>query len=374
MISSDSHLIEHPTLWEERMPAALRERGPRVVTADDGMEWWYVDGRKTMSFLGIQTGRRFDKDPSKLVVAAKFEDVRPGAYDPELFVKESQDDGVIGSVIYPTEGLVLFGIPDTGLCSAAMYAYNDYLADFCGHDPRRLKGIAMINVDEPADAARELERCRTMGLVGALITVSPPPYASYDQPMYDVLWSAAQDLEMPLSLHTATDRADPKLGAAAPKLDVQHVPPTLFVLMDTQVRRSLADIIFSGVFERYPRLRVGTVEHELAWIPHFLQQLDYTYTDRPARGPWHRYAEKSALPSDFFHSNVFCSFQEDAVGIRERDLIGVHTLMWGSDYPHTESTFPRSREVTQTILQGVTAGEQEAILYGNAKALYGFDV
>jgi len=374
MISSDSHLIEHPTLWTDRMPASLVERGPVVVRGDDGKDWWYVDGKKTMSFLGIQAGRRFDGDPSTLVTASTFEDVRPGAYDPKLFVKESEEDGVVGSVIYPTEGLVLFSVPDSALCSASMRAYNHYIAEFCGDDPQRLKGIGMINVDDPAEGVAELTRCREMGLVGALMTVAPPPYAPFDHPMYDPLWAAAQDLQMPLSMHTATNRADPKSGAGGVPDDVQQVPPSLFVLQDTMVRRALADMIFSGVFERFGRLMVGTVEHELAWIPHLLQQMDYTYTDRPARGDWHRYADPGALPSDFFHRNVFCSFQEDAAGIRERELIGVDTLMWGSDYPHTETTFPRSREITARVLTGVPDEEQERILYGNAKRLYGFEV
>jgi len=213
-----------------------------------------------------------------------------------------------------------------------------------------------------------------MGLVGALMTVMPPAWLPYDDPSYDVLWATASDLAMPLSLHSATNRADPKTGAGGVPDNVQQVPPSVFVLQDTMVRRSLADMIFSGVFERHPRLRVGTVEHELAWIPHFLQQLDYTYTDRPARGEWHRYRDPAARPSDFFHSNVFCSFQEDALGIRERDVIGVHTLMWGSDYPHTETTFPRSKEITAEILRGVPEAEREMIVYSNAKQLYGFEV
>ena len=159
MISSDSHLIEHPTLWEERMPDEYVERGPRVVRNDEGMDWWYVDGKRTMSFLGIQAGRRFDGDPSKLVTESTFEDVRPGAYDPKLFVKEAEEDGIVGSVLYPTEGLVLFSVPDSGLCSASMRAYNDYMAEFCAEDPHHLKGIGMINVDDPAegrDRARPL--------------------------------------------------------------------------------------------------------------------------------------------------------------------------------------------------------------------------
>jgi predicted TIM-barrel fold metal-dependent hydrolase len=168
-----------------------------------------------------------------------------------------------------------------------------------------------------------------------------------------------------------TDRADPL--ATAPALDVNHVAPSVFVNKDFQVRRALADLLFSGVFERHPDLRIGTVEHELGWIPFFLNQLDYTYTDRPPRGPeWQRLSDPSALPSQFFRTNCFASFQEDAIGVRLRDLIGVETLMWGSDYPHTESTFPRSRQVVDEILDGVPPGEAELVVAGNAAKLYSF--
>jgi predicted TIM-barrel fold metal-dependent hydrolase len=120
-------------------------------------------------------------------------------------------------------------------------------------------------------------------------------------------------------------------------------------------------------------LRVGSVEHELAWIPFFLDRMDYTYTDRPRRGDWHHF-EDGVLPSDFFRSNSFASFQEDAVGIRIRDVIGVEALMWGSDYPHTESTFPRSREILCGILDGVAADDALKIVARNASRLYHFDV
>ena len=196
----------------------------------------------------------------------------------------------------------------TDVVTAAMRAYNDWLADFCSEDTRRLKGVAMINVDDIADAVVELQRCRDLGLAGALISVAPPAWQPYRSRDYDPFWAAAQDLEMPLSLHVATDRADPRVGAAAFRLDVKHVPPSVFVNPDAQVRHSFADLIFSGVFERFPRLPVGSVEHELAWIPFFLDRLDYTYTDRPRRGPeWMRFTDPDMLPSDFFRRNVFAS-------------------------------------------------------------------
>jgi hypothetical protein len=120
-------------------------------------------------------------------------------------------------------------------------------------------------------------------------------------------------------------------------------------------------------------LRVGSIEHEVSWIPFFLFQMDYCYTDRPLRGDWYRFAE-GTLPSDFFKQNCFVSFQEDSVGVRVRDTFGVEALMWGSDYPHTESTFPRSREITSKILKDVPEAEQELILRDNVARLYGFDV
>jgi predicted TIM-barrel fold metal-dependent hydrolase len=346
---------------------------PRVESTDDG-DWWIVDGYKTMSFLGIQTGDRFEKHADELRTSGSFAEVRPAAYDPAAYIAENAADGVWGSVIYPSQGLVLFSVPTTDIVTASMRAYNDWLAEFCSEDTSRLKGIAMVNVDDPADAAAELERCRALGLSGAMITVAPPAWLPFRSPEYDRLWATAQDLAMPLSLHVGTDRADPRVGAAAFRLNTQDVPPAAFANMDFQVRQSFADLILSGVFERFPRLHVGTVEHELAWIPFFLAQMDYTYTDRTPRGAWHRFRDASTLPSDFFASNFFASFQEDAIGLRERDIIGVDALMWGSDYPHTESTFPRSVDVLSGILAEVPVDEITKIVSTNAAQLYGFDV
>ena len=132
-------------------------------------------------------------------------------------------------------------------------------------------------------------------------------------------------------------------------------------------------MIFAGVFDRHPLLRVGTIEHELGWIPHFLDRLDFTYTQRQDNVTWYR-LQNFALPSDAFRNNVFCSFQEDALGIQERATIGVEGLMFGSDYPHSESTFPRSVEIMSARLERVPAHEKDMILFKNVSRIYGFDL
>ena len=368
LISSDSHIVEPPDLWASRMEQKVRDRAPRVVQEDDG-DWWIVDGVRTNSFQGgAQAGKRFEHH-DELRPAARFAEVRPGAYIPDEFIKDNETDGVYGSVVYPTEGLQLFSVPDSALLTAIFRAYNDWIADFCHGHSGRLKGIALINVDDISEAIKELARARKQGLAGAMITVYPSEERSYDRPEYEPFWAAAQDLDMPLSLHIATNRPSPGL----PLEDNRRTRPSLLANADHWVRVSLGHVIFAGVFERYPRLRIGSVEHELSWVPHFLDRIDYTYTQRAPRPWWYQF-NSDMLPSDFFRRQVFLSFQEDHLGIRDRALIGVDALMWGSDYPHTEATFPRSRQILERILEGVPEEEQRRITAVNAARLYHFDV
>jgi predicted TIM-barrel fold metal-dependent hydrolase len=206
-----------------------------------------------------------------------------------------------------------------------------------------------------------------MGLAGALIPLRPLEHR-YDHPMYEPLWAAAQDLAMPLSLHTGTRRWRPGADGNDPTL-VDVVERTN---KEHDVRIALAAMVFGGVFERYPRLKVGAVEFEVAWAPYFLARMDNLYTEQ-AIGVHGRRFKGGAVPSDFFRQNVFLSFQEDAVGIQLRALLGVETLLWGSDYPHAESTFPRSRAIVERILQGVPDEEKAQIAGGNTARLYRFD-
>jgi len=368
LISSDSHIVEPPDLWAARIDTKYRDRAPHVVAEHDG-DWWIVDGVRTNSFQGgAQAGKRFESQ-DLLKPAARFGEVRRGAYEPDEFLRENEADGVYGSVIYPTEGLQLFRVPDIDLLSAVFTAYNDWLGEFCRANPRRLKGIALINVEDVPAAIRELERTRRAGLAGAMITVYPPEDRSYDHSGYEPFWAAAQDLDAPLSLHIDTNRPTPGVFDE----NLRNRRPSSLANADHWVRMSLGHVILTGVLERYPRLRIGSAEHELAWAPHFIDRLDYTYTQRARRESWHRF-KGAAIPSHFFHRNVFLSFQEDGLGIRDRELIGVDNLMWGSDYPHTESTFPRSRKILERILDHVPAPERRKITSVNAARLYDFDL
>ena len=363
VISADNHIYEPPDLWTGRIERRYKDRCPQLRPHEDG-QIWVCDDRKGQGLgQGTNPGRRFE-DPKEIKRIDVFENVRPGGYIPEEHVKDMDTDGVEVSILYPTVGLLLFGtVPDSELLTAVFRAYNDWLAEFCQAFPDRLAGIAMINVDNVEVGVSELERCRKMGFAGAMITVYPPVGRRYDSPEYDPLWAAAQDLDIPLSLHAASNRVGSGEGFQGPETSRRAITCN----MDHYVRMSFADMIYGGVLERYPKLRVGAIEHELSWIPHFLDRLDFNYNQRGIKSDAFK---DDMLPSDFFHRNMFVGFQEDALGIRDRHIIGVDLLQWGADYPHVESTFPRSREILEDILADCTDEEKSRIAGGNAASVY----
>ena len=369
VISSDNHVFEPVDLWTSRADSRFKDRMPHIKRLEDG-DWWFCDGEKIVGTAdATQAGLRFE-DPSQLQRARPVGEIRPGAWIPEEHIKDMDEDGVYGSIVFPTAGLSLYIVPENDLLTEIFKIYNSWLAEFCKPFPNRLKGIAMLNTDDVKSSVKELERCAKMGLGGGMITVAPPRGKEYNLPEYDLLWSAAQDLQMPLALHIATNRPSPDQMFM---FTSDTANPAFITQADHWVRMSLSHMIFSGVFQRYPKLQIGSVEMELSWVPHFLDRLDYTFTQRvPREGWWERYTGDK-LPSEHFHSNVFLGFQEDSLGIKMRDIIGVDNLMWGSDYPHVETTFPRSQQILEEILVDCTEEEKAKISGGNAARIYNLD-
>lgn len=275
-------------------------------------------------------------------------------------------DGVAADVVYPSIGLETWLIPSTDLLSAVFRAYNNWLAEFCSPYPSRIKGMAMVNVDVVSDAVNELRRAAELGLSGATIP-QRPLFGRYDAPMYEPLWQTAYDLAMPLTMHSGASRWSPNekatFGNSRGMVE--------FINQEYDMRDNVVAMIFSGLFERHPALKVGLVEYEVCWAPYLLYRMDIAYEEirRPERFGGRRFGD-DMLPSDIFRQNMFICFQEDELGIQMRDYLGVETLMWGNDYPHAESTFPRSREIVDRILKGVPYEEKRLIAGENCARLF----
>ena len=355
VISADNHVFEPADLWTSRAELKFKERTPHVERLEFG-DFWFCDGRKV---LGVEGGSTASPGP-------RVEEVRLGGYIPEEHIKDLDTDGIDVDIIYPTIGLFLYSDLDSELVDSNFKSYNDWLGEFCSAFPKRLKGIAMINVDDVGVGVKELERCAKMGFVGAMISVYPVEGRSYDKPEYEPLWAAAEDLRMPLSMHIGTNRPGPGQQFA----DFDTLRPSFAFNLDYWVRISLGDMILSGVLERHPKLQVGAVEHELSWVPHFLERMDFNYNSNPQTYAGGYQFKDGAIPSDFFHNNVFIGWQVDTRGIRDRHVIGVDQIQWGSDYPHGTSTFPNSLRFLEEMLADCTEEEKAKIVGGNTARVY----
>lgn len=371
LISADSHVVEPPDLWDSRIDAAYKDRRPRMYR-DGAVHRWVADNDINVGSLGApsQAGRRF-VDPDSLTIEAPFQDTPEAAYEPHARVKAMAVDGVVGEVIYPTIAVRLVETDiDSALMSACFRAMNDWMADFSTAYPDSIKGSGVVNVDDIDDALSEIERCAKLGLAGITIPAYPGEGRTYDLPRYEQFWALAQDLGLPLAMHSGSYRPGPGvIGSFANDITVGGTS-SFRASEDYWPRRAIGDMMFSGVFERFPRLTVGAVEFELGWAAYFIQQMDRHYAD-------HHYVKEiqfigDYLPGDLFRRNIFVTFQEDVAGIATRHVVGVDNILWSSDYPHTESTWPNSLPVLNRLLSDVPQDEAEKMAFGNAARVYGF--
>jgi predicted TIM-barrel fold metal-dependent hydrolase len=375
VISADTHIVEPPDLYTSRFEPGLRDRAPRIErrTTKGGQDYdvWIVDGQEA-GMLGtfVKAGQRFD-DPEKIDFLGFWDDVRKAAYDPHEMLKELEMDGVWAACPQPSQGLFWYRLDDHEIITATCRAYNDWIAEFCQPYPDRLKGIGVLNVDDVDEACAEMEHCAEMGLVGVFIPSSPLWERPYRDPVYEKLWWTAQDVDMPLLLHIGSNRGG--IPGCELTIDTADLTAAGFATIDYWVRYSMTCMIFAGVFDRYPKLKVGSVEHETAWIPHWLKQMDFIYMERPAQSRKLGWRSKQGfLPTDYWHQNFFVEFMEDDAGIQMRHLIGVDNMLWGNDFPHAESTWPQSMQFLDRIFQGVPDEERRKITSETAAKIFKF--
>jgi predicted TIM-barrel fold metal-dependent hydrolase len=369
LISADSHVNEPGDLWTERIDKPFQDRAPRVVENPPGHKPGAYIQLEGLPMVHLAQGMGAGKKPEELpqfFQTSTYKEIRPGGWDPAERIKDMDVDGVAAEVIYTTLGFRQFWLSDAALQRACFRAYNDWLAEYCAYAPDRLAGLALISLFDIDQGIQALRRCANQGLRGALIWCSPPDDMPYSSTHYDPFWAAAQDLQMPLSLHSITGVGQESRFMIKQPLD-RYVRTTVLA---HEVQRSLTVLIFSGVLERFPTLRFVSAENEVGWLPFYLQKLDQAQEE-------YRYLYPTPLKlkaSEYFQRQVSATFIDDPVGVASRQWIGVENIMWSSDYPHTVSTWPHSQEVVARDLDGVPEDEAEKIVRTNAARLYGFDL
>ncbi len=300
-----------------------------------------------------------------------------GLWNVDLRRQHLDGDGVVAEVIFPQGGVPFAPYPAVGggpvgkmawSCSAQVrnagpQIYNRWLADFCAADPTIHYGVAVVPIRDVDAAVVEVVRAKESGLNGG---ISLPPVADdflmYNDPEYEPLWAACQDTGTVINLHGGAGRFYGK-GADASALTLAET--------DFFSKRTLWFLIFSGVFERYPRLRLAVTEQRAHWVPTVLAELDSIYQAPLAA---RLRAQLPKLPSEYFATNCYVGasfFSRPECEMRSST--GVDRIMWGSDYPHMEGSWPWVDMALRWTFEGVDEVELRMMVGGNAIACYGFD-
>jgi predicted TIM-barrel fold metal-dependent hydrolase len=373
VISADSHIVEPADFWTAHIDRRYLDRAPHAHTREKGTVMFIVDGDKPLGSVGApsQAGLRFER-PEDITFEGTWEEVRPGSFDPESRFEDMRRDGIAGEVIYPTLGARLYGVIDGDLLSACCRAGNDWLIErFARGYAQTFKPVGTLNVHDAPWSVKELERCVKAGLGGGMIPTYPGEDYPYHLKSYDALWAAAQALGAPLALHVAACCQGPGQRSIFTKDWKATDAAAYSSTQDYWVRRSVANMIFAGTFERFPGLRIVIVEHELSWAPYFLKQMDFHYKELSQTAPY-RFRD-GTLPSDFFRDQIYITFQEDKLGLQTLPaMIGTDTLMFGSDYPHAESTWPNSQRFLDDLLRDAGPDLKRKYVHDNVARLFKF--
>jgi predicted TIM-barrel fold metal-dependent hydrolase len=357
-ISADSHVTEPPGTYVDRIDRRFRDRAPRMVRDARRGDLFVIEGLEKPIPMGLIAGAGKPADELAMF-DARFEDMHRGGWDPAARLGDQDRDGIDAEVLYPTVGMLLCNHPDFDYKHACFEAYNAWIAEYCASAPDRLLGIGQTAMRSVADGIADLERITALGLRGVMMPGNPA-VADYDDPMYGPFYEAAADLGLPLSFHILTSAADQR-RTRGPRLNA-------FMSIIRGCQDVIGTFIFGGVFERHPRLKLVCVEADAGWVPHFMYRMDHAY-DR------HRYWLPSGTltrkPSDYFREHVYTTFQDDWVAFRVTELCNVRRLLWANDFPHSDSTWPRSQELLARHAAHLSDHERALILRDNVAELYG---
>jgi predicted TIM-barrel fold metal-dependent hydrolase len=372
LLDADSHVSEPLNLWQERLPAKYRDIAPRMMTEYEGKPgaWWYIEQDRPPHnvILGFGANKSLE-ELQGLLKSFSYAGAHRGGWDPAQRVKDMDQDGVAGDVLYTTLGFRMFWIKDAGFQRACFQVYNAWLGEFCSVSPKRLKGLGLISLYDPKQAAEDLADCAKKGLTGAIIWASPPEELPFHSEVYDPFWAAAQELGMPLSLHEFA-------GLKWVDWDSNAKKRTIAAAINShEVEQTFATMIFSGVLERFPRLSVVSAELNCGWLAYYLRRMDERFEARGARVHGHAFPTRLTMkPSEYFRRQLYATFIDDAFGVAHRHDIGVENILWSSDFPHSATFWPHSREKIAQDFQGVGEEDKRKILSENTAKLYGFEV
>lgn len=379
IVDADAHIDPPYEMWRDYLPEHLRQLAPYIEEGDEH-DWIVFEGQKRpVRLIANQAGRE-GKDYKMFGKRSEMRQV----WLPEVRLQDMDTDGMDAAVMFGGGPL---GTANPELYIASFDAYNRWVWDYAGKDRARLVPVGYVpmrDVDETVGMLRQLANTgfRSINIPafpqsrdgisssatvkaisagqGSALAGNPGGERSYTDPEFDRLWEVVTELDLTLTMH---------LGGRIPRFgDTRHFLPDL-VMSKTAMGEPVAILVYGAIFQRFPTLRLAIVESGVGWMAWMAEYMDRTWERQ-------RYWTQSPLtekPSYYMDNNVYASFIHDRVGILNRHLAGGKNIMWSSDYPHSETTFPHSLQVIERDFAGIPAADIEDIVCKRAERLYGLD-
>ncbi|MET0143639.1 MAG: amidohydrolase family protein [Ilumatobacteraceae bacterium] len=343
LVSIDDHVIEPPDMFDRHMPERYRGQAPRIVRTEAGVDQWEFLGTKTgsvgLNAVATWPHSEWSFDP------VGFAEMRPGAYDLHSRIRDMDVNGVLASMCFPTfagfagSHLAGFGQHEPELTNVVVSAYNDWHIDeWCGTYPGRMIPMCIGSTWSPDALVAEINRVAKKGCKA--ITMPETPYGiglpSFYTEYWDPIFTALCDNDMAACMHIGGAF---NLLQSPPEAGADHL-----IMLAPQLSALTAnDLIVGGVFKRFPDLRVALSEGGIGWIPFYLDRLDRHIENQSWTGL--EIDGSARTPTEIFREHFLACFVTDPSALRLIDRIGEDIVAWECDYPHSDSSWPRSPEM-----------------------------
>ena len=371
VIDTHGHILEPANLWEEYLEPKYRDRAIRMSKTDAGIDFMIFDGKPSPYSFGVGPFSAGMGQPyEKLGTPGAFGylDGPPGAYEPHARLKFMDEEGIDGTLIYPSAGLI-WGpeVKDVEISAAYARAYNNWVMDFCATDPSRLYPIALVPILDVTEGVREIRRVAKLGAKGILLFATPLTREGFWHRSYDAVWSALEEFDLPAIFHPALNEnffgsqwvSDEQKGIT----DDRYLLYMESCAVVVDVQGALAQMFQGGVFERHPHLKLLLLETGAGWIQHTLERADQKFARVADRSPL------KMLPSEYFKRQCWIGIEPDETTIPHLVDVYGDRFMWGTDMPHWDA-IPGALEVARGTTQQLSKDRQDAIFGLAAQNLF----
>jgi uncharacterized protein len=367
VIDADGHVLEPVDLWDHYIDPAFRDRRPQRFIDTDGKDRLRIDGKAFGGKKGLGAlGAIGARDGVVCDDTLAYEEGRRGGFDPHARIPDMDLDGIDAAFLYPSLCLGFGGVEDPQLAAALYRGYNRWLADYCKPYPDRLFGVAMLPLQDIDAAIAEMRFAkRELGFKGAFIRPNPYNGRLLHDPAYEPFWAAAEDLDMAIGFHEGSSLNQPTVGVDRfPTRGAQHI-----ISHTMEMMLACLSVVWGGVVERHPKLRLGFLESGGGWVAPWLDRMDRHFDDQGFND-----SGLKTRPSELFQRNCWISFEPVEGSLKVlADYIGPHKIMWATDYPHPDGFFPGAPDMVKKQLEGTSPETRRQVLGGGAAGFYGLN-